>query len=257
MKSGSLYLSVLAALSLALPLSAQEDKPTCTLSLGAASQYVSRGYQVGKDSLVFQPNFNVSYKGFSASLFANLDTKEHKTDYLFPANPGHANLNECDLTLSYTHSVGKVSLTGGWSYFGYNYAPQTQEVFVSATYDTFLKPTLAVYRDIDAYPATYVNLAVSHSLPVAGQATLDLGASAGCVLGDSDSYRTPDGHQYRAAHDGMLKVGMTVPLNQYATLQPSVQYWFPLSGEASQRDHNPFGKMDSSLVAGVALVISF
>ena len=83
-----------------------------------------------------------------------------------PSGEGQKSFNETDLTLSYTYAIDKLALTGGYIYYGTEYAQQTQELYASATYDVISHPTITVYRDIDAYPGWYVNLSFSQSLPV-------------------------------------------------------------------------------------------
>ncbi len=102
---------------------------------------------------------------------------------------GHNNYNETDLTLNYTYNIDKLALTGGFIYYGTEYAPETEELYVSGTYDMIAHPTLAIYRDINHYPGTYFNLSFSQSIPVykvRGDATLDLGASFGYESGSSN-----------------------------------------------------------------------
>ena len=97
--------------------------------------------------------------------------------------PGLSSWNETDLILSYTYNIDKLALTGGYIYYGTDYTRQTQEVYVSGTYDMISHPTLAIYRDIDAHPGFYFNLSFSQSLPVYklsnGDVTVDLGAGFG------------------------------------------------------------------------------
>ena len=53
-----------------------------------------------------------------------------------------------------------------------------------------LKPTLSVYRDINEYGGTYINLSVAYSVPLYKDITLDLGASAGYFIGDDEYWKT-------------------------------------------------------------------
>jgi len=131
-----------------------------------------------------------------------------------------------------------------------------------------LKPTLSVYRDITEYPGTYVNLAVAHSVPLMKNITLDLGASAAYFAGDNDYWNTYErstgdytGEEYEAFHDGMVKAGLTVPVTGNISVQPVVQYWFPLSDDADKTvdgsSYNFNGKLDDTLVAGVNMTLTF
>ena len=108
--------------------------------------------------------------------------KKPTQDYA-PDQPGQMSFNETDLTLSYTHTAGKWGFTGGWIYYGTRYTNETEEFFGSVSHDSFLKPALAIYRDIMAFPGWYVNLSIGHSFKIYREVTLDLGASAGYEMG--------------------------------------------------------------------------
>lgn len=247
---------------------AEEAKVTGSASVGVFNRYVFRGYELSNGSVVVQPAVGISYKGFSASFWGNIDSDEKPTQSFVPDREGQKSFNETDLTLSYTYTIDKLSLTGGYIYYGTKYAAETEELFLTAGYDTLLKPALSIYRDINEYSGTYVNLAVAHSLPLVKNITLDLGASAGYFIGDSEYWGTYEkstggytGEKYRAFHDGMVKAGLTIPLTENISVQPLVQYWFPLSAKAKRtidgNSYNINGKLDQTLVTGVNLTLSF
>lgn len=77
--------------------------------------------------------------------------------------------------MSYTYALGKASLTGGYIYYDTAYAPETEAFFSALSYDMPGVPTLSIYRDVDAYPGTYFNVSLAHSVKVVGDTTLDLG----------------------------------------------------------------------------------
>lgn len=248
-----------------------EDKVTGSASLGVFNRYIFRGYEIGSHSIVVQPSLGISYKGFSATLWGNIDGDEHRTQSFVPDKEGGSSFNETDLTLSYTYAIDKLSLTAGYVYYAmkYNNPPgDTEELFVSASYDVITKPTLTVYRDIQSYPCTYFNLSLSHSVPVYKDITLDLGASAGYFVGSDNYWKTYEsstgaytGSKYQGFHDGMVKAGFTIPIAKNVSIQPMVQYWFPLSNKAKKvvdgNSYNPNGKLDDTLVTGINFTLSF
>jgi hypothetical protein len=238
---------------------AAEPAVTGSASLAVLSQYIFRGYQIGKNSVVLQPTATAEYRGFAVTFWGNVDTQEHATPYFTPDRPGQCSFNEADVSLSYTHNFGKLSLTGGIWYYGTQYVDDTEELFISATYDVITKPTLSVYRDINSFPATYYNLSFAHSIPVCRGITVDLGASAGYLAGDCNLYKTKGGTGtvYSAFHDGMVKVGLTLPVAKDWVVQPVVQYYFPLSEEAGRTGYNPCGELDQDFVYGVSVTFSF
>jgi hypothetical protein len=260
----------------------EEAKVTGSAGVAVLNKYVFRGYEVSAKSVVIEPTVTLGYRGFSATVWGNIDTDQHQTQSFIPGKltddngkgvgTGHKSWNETDLTLSYTYNISKLGLTGGYIYYGTEYVKQTQELFVSATYDVISHPTIAINRDVDGYPGTYINLSFSQSLPVfklpTGDLTVDLGAGFGYFIGTSDYWKTYEsstggytGSKYSALHDGNVKVGVSVPLGKNFVIQPMTQYWFPLSNKAKRTvdgiSYNPNGKLDQTFVYGLNLSLSF
>lgn len=263
-----LLLSLLLSSSFVNNLYAQETEIAGTASAGVFNRYIFRGYELSSDSGVIQPTLSVSYRGFSATLWGNIDSDEHSTQSFVPDREGHKSFNETDLTLSYTYSIEKLSLTGGYIYYGTKYAQETEEIFLSASYNIITTPTLTVYRDIASYPGTYINLSLSHSENLYKDITLDLGASASYFVGDDNYWKTYDpstgaytGEKYSAFHDGMVKAGLTIPLAKVFSVQPVAQYWFPLSSKAERiidgHPYNPNGQIDNTFVWGLNITFTF
>ncbi|MBF0536908.1 MAG: hypothetical protein HQL03_01500 [Nitrospirae bacterium] len=246
-------------------------KPTVAMTLGLLNRYIFRGYELSTKSLVIQPDILVSLQGFSLEYWGNLDTKERATQSFAPDRPDRESYNETDLTLRYTKSFDKLSLTAGYTYYGLQYAKQTQEVFVLGSYDVPSNPTISIYRDIDGYPGTYFNLKFSQSFPVykynGNDITFDAGACFGYEAGSSNFWSTLSssgkytGSRYNALHDGMISGGFTIPLAKNLNIQPLVQYWYPLSNKAHREikglSYNPNGKLDSTVVYGFNTIYTF
>lgn len=258
-----------------LPVAHEMAPPaiTGTAALGVFSKYIFRGYELSKDSVAIQPGLSASYGGFSASFWGNIDTKEHATqNFTTPDSPGHKSFNETDITLSYTKTFDKLSLTGGYVYYGTRYANETEEVFGTVSYDMIGKPTLSIYQDFSAYPGTYFNFSLAHSIKVYGETTLDLGASAGYEWGQGNYWKTNNlttgektGSKYSAFHDGKLQAGLTIPVTQKVSVVPIVQYWFPLSDKAKSHSgsgvdalsYNPNGYLKNLVVGGMSINYNF
>jgi hypothetical protein len=198
------------------------------VAINFTNAYIFRGYRYGKDSLIVQPASNVSYRGFTLGFWANVDFDQHDNRPNFTAPRRGRQLNEADLNLSYERSFGPVALSGGLLYYGTQYAPETEELFVTAEIDVVAKPILSVFRDVRAFPGWYVNLCVGHELALPKSLTLGLMASAGF-------YSRDDG--YTALHDGLVKATFGVPLPDDFVLQPSVAVSFPLSTKAKDGEH--------------------
>ena len=257
-----------------------EDKVTGSASITTLNRYIFRGYQIGKSGLVIQPSLSASFKGFTATLWGNMDTNQRNTTTAIFNNEGHKGWNETDLTLSYTYTIKKLSITGGYIYYGLKYANESEELFATFAYDILTKPTLSIYQDINAYPGTYINLSFAHSFNLPKDITLDLGASFGYMSGQGKYWQTYQpatatytDSKYRGPHDGMVKAGLTIPVTKAFTIQPTVQYWFALSGDATRTygvnndptspqyglriPNNPNGYLTSNWVYGVNFAYNF
>lgn len=223
---------------------AQEDKeerPTCNLSWSFYSKYVWRGYELSKDSLVMFPTITVAYKGFSMNMWGDLDTA-------YKGNIGEDTQNkwwETDWTLTYSNSWKLLNYTFGYIYYDTDretYQRASQELFTTLGLDVLLKPTLSVYREIaQGGERWYINLAASHTfamgkkdvLGFCGEQTLDVG---GWISYLTVKYKTtqPDGINWNGMHDGNVWAAYNIPLNNFITISPSINYSFPLSNKAQR-----------------------
>lgn len=239
---------------------AEEAKPTADLTVSALSQYVWRGWAYSKDSVVLQPSMTVGYKDFSVNLWGNLDTDRWDND-----DADSNNWTETDLTMSYGWAMGPVNMSAGYIYYAFDNATDTQEVYLSATLNTLLSPTLKIYRDIDHYAGWYATLGISHAVPVAKELALNLGAQIGYLAADeASSYADPSdaNNEYNNFHDGLLSASMKIPVNQYVSVTPQVYYSFPLSSDAEDRlkaDNTGYiGRADDDFIyGGVAVSLAF
>jgi len=267
-KRGFVFFALLVLATATPALFAQEAPVTGSAALSLFNRYVFRGYELGAENGVIQPSVTVTTRGFTLSFWGNIDVEEGATPSFVPDRPGHGSFNEADISLSYTRTVGRFEATAGWIYYGTKYATETQEVWLSLSYDTIGKPTLTVYRDVGSYPGTYISLSLSQSLPLGKSVNLDLGASAGYFAGTDDSWGTYDsddgaytGERYHGFHDGMLKAGLTIALGEGLSVQPMIQYYFPLSSTARRvidgNSFNPGGRLADTMVYGATIVMSF
>jgi hypothetical protein len=215
---------------------AEEAKPTASVAVSALSKYVWRGFEYSKESVVLQPSMTVAYKGFSANLWGNEDTHV----YIDGAEGADSNnWTETDLTLAYDWTMGPVGLTAGYIYYGL-IGLDSQELFAKAALHTLLTPTLTVYRDYDHYAGWYATLGVSHTMPITEKIGLSLGAQVGYLAADDDSsyakyngVGNPTSEACNDFHDGLLTASIAIPVNQYVTITPGLNYSFPLTSHSS------------------------
>lgn len=224
---------MMLTLSFAAASTAQEESPSASADVGVFSKYIWRGFELSDDSLVIQPAAGVSYKGFGFSLWGNLDTS-------FDDGTGdESQFNETDLTLSYDTSFDMVSLGVGYIYYALDGIDDSKELYVTIGLDTLLAPTLSIYREISSYQGWYLNFGISHSFQLTEDITLDLAGSVGYYDYDDeddgmevDDDLMPTGDAYSSLHDGLISVGLTIPVYEYITVSPMIAYSFALSDDA-------------------------
>lgn len=222
---------------------AEEEAPSADASVALYSKYVWRGFELSDDSIVIQPSLTASYMGFSANLWANLDTD-------FYAMETHK-WNETDFTLSYDGAYEKLGYGVGWIYYALDGTDDTQEWYGTLSYDVITAPSLTVYYDTDSFAgAWYANLAFGHSFMIGESYSLDLGLAFG-YLDDNDGYAE--------LHDGNISASMSFPIGEYMAITPEIYYSFALSSEA--KDYiaaaSVSGDDDSFVYGGISASFSF
>ena len=270
--------AVLSLAMTALPVisrAAEEAKVTGEIAASVLSAYIWRGQELSRDSVVIQPSATVSYRGFTANIWGNLDTDP----YSVTGGENSSNYTETDVTLSYTHKFGIVSASAGYIYYGLAAATpggqdllDSQEIFVSLGLDTILAPTLTVYKEVDHYHQWYATLGISHTFALHEKVGLKLAAQASYLKSDdettyaeydSDSLATTD--KFNNFHDGVVSLSLPVAVTGNLTITPTVSYVFPLSDDAKyemrarglQGAANPPDRDSYYVYGGVTLSLTF
>lgn len=266
MKSWTIKLSAVSVIGfLVLILSSmnlwaeEEAKPVASADVAVFSKYVWRGYEFSKNSVVIQPSVTVGYKDVGFNLWGNLDTD------VYGESRNEAQFNETDMTLSYDKSFGIVNVGAGYIYYALDAVDDSQEIYLSVGLDTLLAPSMTVYREISHLPSWYISLGISHSFELPKEMTLDLAGSVGYYASDDDSFVEIDDNlnettdKYNAFHDGLISVGLTIPVGNYFTVVPMVAYSFPLTDDAKNliRYTNAFSNDSDYVFGGVTASISF
>ncbi len=253
----------------------EEDKVTGEVAVSILSAYIWRGQEMTRHSVVIQPSLVASYKGFTASIWGNLDTKP----YVAGNQNYSSNFTETDITLSYSRKFGIVQTGTGYIYYGLSGTAaggadllDSQELFVSLGLDTTLAPTLTVYKEIDHYHQWYATLGVSHTFALHEKIGLKLAATVS-YLKSEDETTYPEFNSNSLAtmkkfnnfHDGVASLFLPVTVFKSMTVTPTVSYVFPLSDDAKyemrarglQGATNPSDKNSSYLYGGFILSYTF
>ncbi len=184
------------------------------------NKYVSRGMTTNNDP-VFEPNPWVSYKGFTASAWGNMDL----TNY----NGMSGNLNEMDYTLDYSNNLDKLSYSAGLVYYTFPHtgAKDTSEAYIGVGYSILLKPKLVVYYDFLQVDGFYGNFAISHSFDVPEfskvvKTSLDLCAQVGMGSKNFNSFNF--GCDHTAFTDMVFTASLPVVVSDHFSIKPTVSY---------------------------------
>ena len=220
----------------------EEDKVTGEVSASILSAYIWRGQEMTRHSVVIEPALTASYKGLTANLWGNIDTKP----YAAGDQSYSSNFTETDVTLSYSHKFGMVQAGAGYIYYGLAATTpsgtdllDSQEIFVTLGLDTILAPTLTVYKEIDHYHQWYATLGVSHTFALHEKIGLKLAAQVSYLKSedettypefDSNSVATTD--KFNNLHDGVVSISLPVNVIKNMTVTPAMTYVFPLSSDA-------------------------
>jgi hypothetical protein len=236
----------------------EEEKPAADVSISLMSQYIWRGQELSRDSLIIQPSLTIGYKGFAANIWQNIDT-----DY-WDTTDDTDSLNETDITLSYGYDFGNFGLEAGYIWYSLDVADDSHEVYASATLNTLLSPTLTVYREFAHYPGTYITLGISHGIAFPWyDMSLDLGLQGSYLISDDKGAYPEPGDpddEYSNFHDGLLSAALNVPINEYITVTPELDWSFPLSNDAAddmQRTNAGRSGKDNFFYGGVSVSLAF
>jgi hypothetical protein len=254
---------------------AEEDKVTGEAAASVLSAYIWRGQELSRHSAVIQPSATVAYKGFSVNVWGNIDTRPYSAG----DDKYASNFTETDVTLSYSHKFGIVTVGAGYIYYGLAAAApggpdllDSQEVFATVSVDTILTPTLTIYKEIDHYHQWYALLGVSHTFALHEKIGLKLAGSVSYLKSedettypkfDSDSLATTD--KFNNFHDATLAISLPVSVTKNLTITPVLTYVLPLSDDAKyemrarglQGAAQPSDKDAAFLYGGIMASFSF
>ncbi|MCU0913559.1 MAG: hypothetical protein MUC88_03220 [Planctomycetes bacterium] len=176
-----LWWGVAALLLGAVTLAGAEDQVEIGVTADIFDKYIWRGQNL-LDDWVLQPGASLSYKGFTGSIWGNMDLRGEAV--------GEGQFNEIDFTLDYTNSVpGLDFLEYAVGVIHYDFVntefPATSEAYAGLAADVPLSPAVRWFYDFDELNGSYIQLSIGHTVEKIrewegdGRCDLALGASLG------------------------------------------------------------------------------
>ncbi len=234
---------------------AEEIKKSGYASVDVMSNYVWRGQKLS-NSWVLQPSVGINYGAFGANIWSNYDSD--RKEATSGDESGHGKITETDITMTYTHSIDKLTLTGGYIYYALEGANDTQEFFVSASYDMFMNPSLSVYYDYDEGNGAFIVAGIGHTFPVAENIGIKLGATASYNIRNKVMGFDGNGKRFSNFYNAELSASVSVPVYKNVSITPKIVYSMPLSNDAKAaiKSISDDGKKNI-LYGGVNLTLNF
>jgi len=198
-------------------------------SVDVMSNYVWRGIKVS-NSWVVQPSVGITYGGFGANIWGNYDSDV--TEWTSNGETGHGELTETDITLTYTATIDKFTLVGGYIFYAFEGYNDTQEIFGSVTYNTLLSPTLTVYYDYDEGNGAFITASVGHTFSLPKDMGLKLGALVSYNIENGIMGLDNDGDKFSNFYNAELNAALTIPVTKAISITPKLAYSFALSNDA-------------------------
>jgi len=273
------YCTIFLVVFLAIPtpflLASEDEKPTGELSVSVMNQYIYRGYEFSRNSVVIQPSMTIGYGGFSAFILANYDANPYASD----DKSYSGTLNEKDFAFSYTKTLGLFNVGGGYSYVSYDalhsdapFRPDLQEISLTVSLNTLLSPTLAIYKETGHYRYWYFQFGISHVFELSKMISLKLASSASYLLStdadagpkfDDTAVATSD--KFSNFHDGSMSINLPVKITDQITITPNLAYLFPLTRDAKNEikavslkgSATPAERDSSFIVGGITASLTF
>lgn len=193
-----------------------ENGPRYRIDLSYMSKYVWRGAVFQGDG-VFQPSLSGDMGNLSVNLWGNAGMTDKN---------GATQMNEWDYTIEYSYAAGSIGYSAG--VIGYTFpnsgGPGTTEIYVGASYETILNPSLTFYYDLEAVEGTYISLGTGYRIPVGKITNLDILGAIG--FGDEKMNRALYGSGFSGAGlaDVLFGVSASFGILENFSVTPSVSF---------------------------------
>lgn len=207
----------------------QKDELQTDISANTSivNKYLWRGIVLA-DGPVWQSSATIATGGLSFNVWGNFELDD--------VNGKEYEWTEIDFTGEYSLDLEAVSLAVGALYYTFPNTDfdSTLEVYLTATLNSVLSPSVTLYKDMDLVEGMYLNFGISHSLEFEDtNYTIDLAAALG--WGDEDHNGFYYGVSEAMLTDLLLSASMNMPLDANLTLVPMAAWSNLIDEDISDR----------------------
>jgi hypothetical protein len=203
--------------------SAKESGVDIGVTADLFSKYIWRGQNI-VDDWVLQPGASVGYKGFTGSVWSNMDVTGEVVD--------EGKFNEVDFSLDYSNKIPGVDKLGyslGVIHYDFVHTSfhATNELYGGLTASVPLSPGVRWYYDFDQIRGSYIQFSIGHTVEKLrewskdGHCDLQLGVSLG--YGTDGFNKGYFGVDEGAFNDLTLSAGLPICFGKLI-IKPSINY---------------------------------
>jgi hypothetical protein len=226
-----LLVLVLAAISVSAAYAETEIKVDGEVYVGVFDKYLWRGYDLSGSTPVVQGGIDLSAHNFTLSYWGNVQLKDD-TDNGNYGETGYqgGDLSEAEIGIDYALPLGElVTLNVGNLYYPTAGENDTNELYLSGTFNTLLQPKLTVYHDWDENKdARFYTLEIGHSVEF-GNVTLNASALGSYAEGADYWDASVETNE---PWNTELGLSADIAVTEQFTVSPSFLYSAPLSDDA-------------------------
>ena len=209
-------------------------------------KYVWRGTTIKTDA-VLQSSVEMSYVGLRFNYWYN---------YHFSTE----NVTDSSYSISYSFTINKLTVEPGNLYYELDGVNDTEELFVSLSYDTHLSPTIIFYYDWKEGEGAFTDLSLSYSVNVFNDIFFNVNTLIGTNIKNKLMGLDKNGDAFTDLYYADLSAVISIPFARVLELSLKAGYSIPLSdnGEFAINavNKNADAKNDSSKAFYTGLLFS-
>lgn len=186
------------------------------------TEYIFRGVDISKNQPLLAPHLIAGYKGVTFTYVG------YYSNYKQPDHPWYV---ENDLSLDYTKTFGKFTVTAGalWYVYDNKSGLDTWDLYGVLAYDfPLLNPKLTINWDVDTFRTGYGTASISHPFDLTKtfglKEPMSLTVTPSAALGIDFGYNSNATKSNVDFNDVLLGLSANLQINKYLSVHAGVQF---------------------------------